>query len=123
MGLLDSVLGAALGGQQGGQAPGAGGLDPQLLMGLVNQLLNNAGGLSGLLAKLQQGGLAEVAASWVGTGANQTITPEQIAAVLGNDKVKEMAARMGIDPAQASDFLAKTLPGLVDQLTPQGQLN
>jgi uncharacterized protein YidB (DUF937 family) len=34
-----------------------------------------------------------------------------------------MATRMGIDPAQASDFLARTLPGLVDQLTPQGQMN
>ena len=34
-----------------------------------------------------------------------------------------MAARLGIDPAQASEFLAKTLPGLVDQLTPQGQMS
>ena len=46
MGLLDSVLGAALGGQQGGQAQGgAGGIDPQVLMGIVGALMNNAGGL------------------------------------------------------------------------------
>ena len=58
MGLLDSVLGAALGGQQGGQASATGGLDPQMLMGIVGALVNNAGGVSGILAKLQQGGLA-----------------------------------------------------------------
>ena len=51
------------------------------------------------------GGASEVFGSWVSTGANQTITPLQI------------------DPAQASDCLARTLPGLVDQLTPQGQLS
>lgn len=122
MGLLDSVLGAALGGQQGGQAPGAGGLDPQLLMGLVNQLLNNAGGLSGLLAKLQQGGLAEVAASWVGTGANQPVSPDALGSALGPDLMGQIAQAFGGNQQQAAGTLADLLPGLIDQLTPQGQL-
>ncbi len=122
MGLLDSVLGAALGGQQGGQAPGAGGLDPQMLMGLVSQLLNNAGGLSGLLAKLQQGGLAEVAASWVGTGANQPVSPDALGSALGPDLMGQIAQAFGGNQQQAAGTLADLLPGLIDQLTPQGQL-
>ena len=122
MGLLDSVLGAALGGQQGGQAPGAGGLDPQMLMGLVSQLLNNAGGLSGLLAKLQQGGLAEVAASWVSTGANQPVSPDALGSALGPDLMGQIAQAFGGNQQQAAGTLADLLPGLIDQLTPQGQL-
>jgi len=122
MGLLDSVLGAALGGQQGGQAPGAGGLDPQMLMGLVSQLLNNAGGLSGLMAKLQQGGLAEVAASWVSTGANQPVSPDALGSALGPDLMGQIAQAFGGNQQQAAGTLADLLPGLIDQLTPQGQL-
>ena len=62
MGLLDSLVGAAtnaaFGGQQNSQPAqgGPGGLDPQLLIGLIGVLMNNAGGLSGILAKLQQAG-------------------------------------------------------------------
>ena len=62
MGLLDSLIGAAteaaMGAQRGADAApagGAGGLNPQLLITLVSTLLNNAGGLQGLLTKLQSG--------------------------------------------------------------------
>lgn len=64
MSLLDSLIGAATSGQQtantsGGTAGGTrDGIDPQMLIGIVSTLVNNAGGVSGLLAKLQQGGLA-----------------------------------------------------------------
>jgi uncharacterized protein YidB (DUF937 family) len=111
MALLDSLISGVVTAVAGDKAP------------MLNDFLNANGGVTGLADKFQKGGASEVFSSWVSTGANQTITPEQIEAVLGNDKVKEMAARMGIAPAQASDFLAKTLPGLVDQLTPKGQLN
>ncbi|MDP2095347.1 MAG: hypothetical protein Q8K50_15890, partial [Hydrogenophaga sp.] len=70
MGLMDSLIGAAtnaaMGSLQGKQAAAdgtgaAGGLDPQMIMGIVGALMNNAGGLQGILAKLQQGGLGEAA--------------------------------------------------------------
>ena len=85
MDILKSVLGAALGGQQGGQASAAGGLDPQMLIGIATSLMNNAGGLQGILAKLQQGGLGEAAQSWVGTGANQPVSPDALSGALGPD--------------------------------------
>lgn len=122
MDILKSVLGAALGGQQGAQAQGAGGLDPQVLMGIVGMLMNNAGGLSGLLGKLQQGGLGDAAASWVGTGANQPVQPDALGSALGPDLMGMIAGQLGGNQQQAAGTLAELLPGLVDQLTPQGRV-
>lgn len=122
MGLLDSVLGAALGGQQGGQAQAAGGLDPQVLMGIVGTLMNNGGGLQGILAKLQQGGLADAAASWVGTGANQPVSADALGSALGPDLMGQISQALGGNGQQAGNVLAQVLPGLIDQLTPQGQV-
>lgn len=122
MGLLDSVLGAALGGQQGGQAQGAGGIDPQMVMSIVGALMNNGGGLSGILGKLQQGGLADAAASWVGTGANQPVSADALGSALGPDLMGQITQALGGNGQQAGNVLAQVLPGLIDQLTPQGQV-
>ena len=128
MGLLDSLIGAATGGQQtanasDGAAGGAlGGLDPQMLIGIVGVLINNAGGLSGLLAKLQQGGLADAAQSWIGTGANQPVSPDALGGALGPDLMDQLAQYMGGNQQQATGTLVDLLPGLIDQLTPKGQL-
>jgi len=123
MGLLDSLMGAALGGGQGGQAQtGTGGPDPQVLMGIVAALMNNGGGLSGILAKLQQGGLGDAAASWVGTGANQPVSADALGGALGPDLMGMIARQLGGNQQQAAGTLADLLPGLIDQLTPQGRL-
>jgi uncharacterized protein YidB (DUF937 family) len=123
MGLLDSLMGAASGGQPAANASGAAvGLDPQMIMGIVGALMNNAGGLSGLLAKLQQGGLAEAAQSWVGTGPNQPVSADAVGSALGPDLMGQLAQLMGGNPQQTAGTLADLLPGLIDQLTPKGQL-
>jgi uncharacterized protein YidB (DUF937 family) len=132
MGLLDSLIGAAAeaasGSLQGQRAPTAsatglpGGLDPQMLMGLVGALLASSGGLQGLLAKLQSGGLGDAVQSWIGTGANQPVSGEQLGGALGPDLMGMIASQMGGSQAQASGTLAELLPGLIDQLTPKGQL-
>jgi uncharacterized protein YidB (DUF937 family) len=128
MGLLDSLIGAATSGQQtantsGGAAGGAlGGIDPQMLIGIVSTLVNNAGGVSGLLAKLQQGGLAEAVQSWIGTGANQPVSPDALSGALGPDLMGQLAQHMDGNQQQAAGTLADLLPGLIDQLTPKGQL-
>lgn len=122
MGLLDSVLGAALGRQGGDPQSGTGGLDPQMIMGVVGALLSQAGGLQGLLARLQQGGLGEAAASWVGTGANAPVSPEALGSALGPELMDLVAGQFGGDRQQAQGTLADLLPGLIDQLTPQGQV-
>ncbi|MCU0926487.1 MAG: YidB family protein [Hydrogenophaga sp.] len=122
MDILKSVLGAALGGQQGGQASAAGGLDPQMLIGIASSLMNNAGGLQGILAKLQQGGLGEAAQSWVGTGANQPVSPDALGSALGPDLMGMITQQLGGNSQQAAGTMAELLPGLIDKLTPQGQV-
>ena len=113
MGLLDSVAGAMLGklgGEQGGMA--------QIAMDLFNQ----NGGLSGILDKFKQGGFGETAASWVGKGENMPVSSDQIASVLGSGAIAEMAAKFGINPETLSAQIAQHLPGVVDKLTPDGEV-
>lgn len=118
MGLLDELLGSAATGGQGG----AGGLDMPQLMALVSQLLQQSGGLEGLLAKLQAGGLGEAAQSWVGTGANQPVSPDALGSALGPDLMGALGGLLGGNGRDASSVLAQVLPGLVDQMTPQGRV-
>ena len=115
MGLLDTILGAVA-----GQAATPGRTDP--LGGALNALLTQNGGLQGLMGKFSQGGLGEVFSSWVGVGKNQPVSSAQIQSVLGNDQVQALAAKLGVDPAHASGFLAEYLPKIVDKLTPAGQM-
>jgi uncharacterized protein YidB (DUF937 family) len=116
MGLLDSLLGGISGKTGEGGAATA-------LVGAVGTLLEQNGGVQGLANKFSQGGAGSAFASWVGTGANQAISTDQIQKVLGSDQVRALAGKMGIDPAQASTFLAQYLPKVVDKLTPQGQID
>jgi uncharacterized protein YidB (DUF937 family) len=115
MGLLDSILGT-----MGGKTEGAGG---NALIGVLGGLLQQSGGLQGLANKFSQGGCGNVFASWVGLGENQTISSSQIQNCLGSDQVKALAAKMGVDPAQATTLLAEFLPKVVDKLTPTGKVD
>ena len=137
MGLLDSVLGSVMGGQQAqaGSGGGAGGLgniggllnmvtsNPQLLQAITGMLSNDGGhgGLGGLVAKFQQAGLGDVVGSWIGSGQNQPVSGDQLTDVLGSDAMSGLAQKLGISPDAAAGQLSKLLPGLIDQLTPQGQ--
>jgi uncharacterized protein YidB (DUF937 family) len=80
------------------------------------------GGLDGLIGKLQQHGLGDVGASWVSKGKNLPISPAQLQAVLGNEHVQAIAARLGIAPDQAAKHLARSLPQVVDRVTPDGKV-
>jgi len=120
MGLLDSVLGALSGGSPGQQQGG----QTDLLQAAIGMLAGGAqgGGLGALVAKFQQGGLGEVANSWVGSGHNLPISAEQLQSVLGSDMVSGLAAKFGLSPGDVSGQLAHMLPQAVDHLTPGGQL-
>lgn len=114
MGLFDelkSVAGSMLGGSAG-QSPVA---------RSVLDMLGQGGGLGGLVQAFQQKGLGDVVGSWVGTGQNLPVSPQQIQQVLG-PQVAQLAAQHGITADAATGLLSKILPGLVDQLTPGGQL-
>ena len=111
MGLLDKITSVL------GSGEGASGLMEQVL-----NLVNNpeAGGLTGLIEKFQNNGLGDIISSWVGTGANQPVSGEQITSALGGDKIREIASRLGISDSEAVSGLANMLPQVIDKLTPEG---
>ena len=140
MGLLDSVLGAVMGGQQqqsgaaaGGAGFGAGGglggliglvaSNPQMLQAIIGMLSNDGGqgGLGGLMAKFQQAGLGGAMNSWVGPGENQAVSGDQVTSALGEDTISDLAQKMGMSQSDAAGQLSSILPGLIDKLTPNGQ--
>src|ERR1700704_4250236 len=116
MGLLDSILGA-----MGGKSDAAGQAAP--LIGVLSGLLAQSGGLQGLAKKFSQSGQDNAFSSWVGMGENQPVSSDQIQKALGSDQITALAARMGVDPALASIFLAEYLPKIVDKLTPKGKVD
>ncbi|MBA5869034.1 MAG: DUF937 domain-containing protein [Nitrospira sp. CR2.1] len=118
MGLLDQ-LGQAAAGMMGG------GNDQNPLMQAVVGLLGQqsaVGGLGGLIQAFQKNGLGEIVNSWVSTGKNLPISPEQIQQGLGNDLLKQLASQVGLSPEATGGQLANLLPSLVDKLTPEGML-
>ena len=105
-------------GVETGNLPGVGGKH----VGLIQALMDSQGGLGGLLGHLKQGGLAGAVGSWIGTGANQPVTGEQVHAALPPEVVDQIAGKLGVEPMQVSHGLAQVLPGLVDSLSPSGSL-
>ncbi|WIT11505.1 YidB family protein [Paucibacter sediminis] len=119
MGLMDSLLGAAQQALSGQQAAG-GGSD---WVGMVSGLLNQQGGLAGILQQLQAGGLGEQVQSWIGTGANLPVSADQLSAALGgSDALSQLASQAGVSHAEAGAQLSQWLPQIVDKLSPNGQL-
>ena len=100
-------------------------LGAAVLPAVLSEVLGSGGGqggLSAIVAKLQQGGLGDQVKSWIGTGQNLPITAEQLQQVLGSDTVKQLAARFNIPVDQLSLVLAHQLPAAVDHASPDGKL-
>jgi uncharacterized protein YidB (DUF937 family) len=114
----------------GGQAPGAtaGGLGDLLKGGLGGLLAGGAagsvlsGGLNDLLKQFQQSGQGEVAQSWVGSGPNKAISPEDLASALGADRINTLTSLSGMSRDDLLNGLSQQLPDVVDQLTPHGRV-
>ncbi|HET7262899.1 MAG TPA: YidB family protein [Casimicrobiaceae bacterium] len=119
VGLLDGVLGNVMGGLLGGQSA-QGGQNPLMQMAL--QMLQQNGGLQGVLGKFEQSGLGQQAQSWVGTGPNQSIDGGALSQVFGSGQIGQIAQQLGLSHDQAAGQLAQVLPQVIDKLTPQGQV-
>lgn len=116
MGLLEDLTGQ-LAGSLGGDTGNHAGL-VQSVAGLVQQ----QGGLQGLLGQLQQGGLGDIASSWVSTGPNLPVQPHQLQSALGSGAIGTLAQQIGVSPDAAATQLSAILPLLVDRLTPNGSV-
>jgi len=105
MGLLDGVLGGLVGGG---------------LAAVVGRLIDDQGGVAGLVSKFEKGGLGAIAQSWVGTGANAPVSGDQLHNVLGSDLIQQLAAKAGMSPQDLVHKLSEILPGVIDKMTPGG---
>jgi uncharacterized protein YidB (DUF937 family) len=114
MGILDSII---------GQASGGGGTQT-LLVNAVIGLINNqqTGGLAGLVKQFAGSGLGDIVNSWVSTGKNLPVTPQQIQQGLGSDVISQLAAKVGLSPQDLTSHLSNVLPQIVDKLTPDGKI-
>ena len=103
---LGGLLGN-LGGLFGGGAAAGGGI---------------AGALNDLLGQFSSHGKGDAARSWVETGPNRDIRPTDLEEALGEDTLRELAAKTGLSRQELIDRLSNVLPAAVDKLTPEGRL-
>jgi len=122
VGLLDGLLGSMMGGTTGttGTGQSAPGGSPLIAMAL--QMLQQNGGIEGVLAKCQQAGLGQQAQSWIGTGQNMPISADALSNIFGQGQLGKMAQQFGLPTGDAAGGLAHTLPTVIDQMTPNGQI-
>jgi uncharacterized protein YidB (DUF937 family) len=134
MGLLDQIIGAALG-SKGQPAPGQvasnqPAQDP--IAAILASLLaprpaaagqqQQAGGLDVLIDQFKKNGFQDVINSWIGTGQNQAISPTQLREALGQKTVNDLSRQADTPQDDLLAQLSKYLPGIIDKLTPNGQL-
>lgn len=92
------------------------------LLSSVMGLIGGQGGLNNLISQFGAKGLGDVIGSWVGTGKNLPVSPDQLKGVLGDDTVKNIASKLGMDSGALTSQLSNLLPDVVDKLTPDGKV-
>src|SRR5215510_11210397 len=107
MGLLDGVLGGIV---------GAG------MVSVVNGVLEKHGGLQGVVGEFEKNGLGATVRSWVGTGPNQPVSPEDVHKVLGSDLLQQLSQKSGLSVQELAQKLSQVLPQAVDKMTPDGTI-
>jgi uncharacterized protein YidB (DUF937 family) len=107
MGMFDGILGGVIG--AGATA-------------LLNNFIEKQGGLQNVVSQFEKTGLGDTMKSWISLGQNLPITADQIRQVLGSDKVKELAATVGLPADKIAELLAQHLPQAIDKVTPDGKI-
>jgi uncharacterized protein YidB (DUF937 family) len=103
-------------GRLAGAGSTAGGLGGLLAGGALS------GGLKDLMDRFRQTGQEQKAQSWVSTGANQSIAPNELEQVLGEERINWLVEETGMARDQLLAKLSGELPAAVDELTPDGRL-
>jgi uncharacterized protein YidB (DUF937 family) len=104
MGLFDGILGGVIGAE---------------MSQVVSGMIEKHGGVQGIVAQMEQQGLGATVKSWVGTGPNAPISPDQINQAFG-PAINALAAKLGIQPGDLAQKLAQALPQAINHLTPNG---
>jgi uncharacterized protein YidB (DUF937 family) len=105
MGMFDGVLGGIV---------GAG------MVSVVSNILEQHGGVQGVVNEFEKKGLGGAVRSWVSTGPNQPISPADIQRTLGPELLQQLSQKSGVTVEELTQKLAQVLPQAVDKLTPDG---
>ena len=103
MGMLDGMLGSLMSGMQGG---GNTGTQQSPLLQIALQLMQQNGGLQGILTKFQQAGYGAQAGSWVSTGQNMPISGDVLSQVFGQGQLGQIAQQLGMSHGDAAGGLS-----------------
>jgi len=107
MGMFDGLLGGIV---------GAG------MVSVVTNIIEQHGGVQGVVSQFEKSGLGATVSSWVGTGPNQPISPDDVHKALGPDLLQQLSQKSGLSVQDLAQRLSQVLPQAVDKLTPEGQL-
>ena len=115
-GRLADMLGTNQPGGSAGNAPAGGGLGGVLGGGSLSA------GLKDVLERFRQSGHDDKVQSWVSTGANKQIAPNEIEQALGEERVQWLMEQTGLPRDQLLQGLSGELPQAIDKLTPDGRI-
>lgn len=114
MGILDGVK-SVLGNNKGDN-------QSDLMSTIMNLVGGKSGGLNDFISQLTSKGLGDKVSSWVGTGKNVPVSPDEIHNALGSDQINNIASKLGMDKNEVTSQLSNLLPQVVDKLTPDGKV-
>jgi uncharacterized protein YidB (DUF937 family) len=92
------------------------------MVSVVSDIMEKHGGLQGVVGEFEKNGLGPTVKSWVGAGANQPISPDEVHRVLGPDLLRQLSEKSGLSVQDLTQRLAHVLPQAVDKLTPDGAI-
>jgi len=105
---------------------GAANTDSNALSSVLGSLMGGSSGngidLGDLVGKLNDGGLGDLASSWLGDGDNADISTSQVEQLLGSDKIQQAASQLGTSQGELLDGLKSMIPQMVDQSSSGGNL-
>jgi len=106
------------------QQPPQGMPSPNDLGDILSQIFGGGGAqkLPDVVRQFEEKGMRDQVDSWVRTGPNKPVDRRQIEDVFGQRELEQIARNRGIDRDQLAEVLAKYIPRIIDELTPQGQL-
>ena len=109
------------------QKIGSSTLNLDSVAGALTQLLPTNGGsldIGALVSQFTQngGGLASLAQSWLGDGANQSFNASDVLGFFGQDKVSAFSNQLGINTNEATSGLSQMIPELIDKSSEGGNL-
>src|SRR5437899_11671294 len=90
MGMFDGLLGGIV---------GAG------MVSVVNNVLEQHGGVQGVVNQFERNGLGPTVRSWVSTGPNQSISPADVHRTLGPELLQQLSQKSGLSVEELTEKL------------------